>query len=261
MKRLIVLFVSALLSVSAFAQSQDKISVGYVHKKVTVHEKQKKKLAKFDAERGLTHIVEFHPKLYIYSANSISLSYIAGWRFNNWFLAGVGTGLDFATEVAQGVLGKVKHNIGNEGVIAGSYFHEDFWGYDGQMNKVSVPLYAHAKFYYMRTRWTPYSSLSLGARLAPKDCGLYFDFSAGVNYMPPAEFTEKYKISGFFFALGFTSQQMRDEYSIYVYDYSYTNCGLSHCQYNQNKQEHTHYNIIGEKRHAPGISLRLGVSF
>lgn len=273
MKRLILLLLLVTISLSVYAQKDDNVSVGYIRKEITIiekqkqekqkQEKQKKEYQKFDAKRGLTHIVEFHPKVYPSEKKSqISFSYIAGWRFNNWFLAGVGTGIDFATYVPH----EQRDKLGKEPeMLYRSGFYDVYDDYlKGSINGVSIPLYAHAKFYYMRTRWSPYSSVSLGGRLSPKDCGAYFDFSVGVNYIPPQTFTDKYKVTAFFAAIGLSiseMQNLREENDVKYYP---GGCSDSACPYVQSATRHSHLMTsvrVGSKVTYYGLSFRLGVSF
>lgn len=257
MKRSVVLFfVLTFLSMSVYAQD---VSGGFTHINRTYIEKQKKVYDKFDAKTGLTHIVEFNPKLYIDAASPhIGLSYIAGWRFNNLFLAGIGTGLDFA---AFFVSPEVKKAFKDSQSVV--YFETiDGNNIRGALNAVSIPLYAHARFYFMRTRWSPYASVSLGGRLAPKDCGVYFDFSAGVSYLPPQSFIDKYKITGVFatFGLCLTQQNDLSDFSSIYYGFG-GDCGDSNCPY-RGSGGHEHYEDIRLRRHTGvGPSIRIGVTF
>ena len=256
MKRLIILLALILVSLSSAAQHQKgNVSAGYIRKKVTIYEKQKEPLQKFDAKTGLTHIAEFHPKILSSDKSHISFSYIAGYRFSNWFLAGVGTGLDFATEVNKGMRKRIKNN--DETYYTTDYTPEYI---DGSANAISIPLYAHAKVYYMQTRWAPYSSVSLGGRFAPRDSGVYFDISTGVNYLPPQTFTDKYKITGIFAAIGFVTSNMQDE-SVHDSDWYSNQCGDNRCPYFNSKTSHYHYETHFYNGASIGLSLRLGVTF
>ena len=101
----------------------------------------------------------------------------------------------------------------------------------------SIPLYLHCRAYYMRTRWAPYSAVSLGGRLVPKDCGVYFDCSTGVE--------------------GYSYERKSiDEYDDNVY------CGSQACPYNHENHYHIEFhNIFSQKEIYGGTSFRLGISF
>ena len=256
MKRIIFVLVLLVLPYTVKGQVVMRSDRGVMSVSSTVVTKtrHKKENQKFDARTGLTHIAEFHPKLYFNLKDHISLSYIAGWRFNNWFLAGLGTGLDFATSIHKGM-----KNIAGTGKVLYSRPIRHVHLQGGAWNLISIPLYAHAKFFYMRTRWTPYSSVSLGGRLAPKDCGIYFDVSTGVNYIPPRSFTEKYKISSLFAAIGFTISEFQ---TCEVDDCNEVReCEDSRCPYYAEGDYHYHYSVEGIREQFHGLSLRVGISF
>lgn len=246
MKRYILTLLLIAISLPVVAQSQ-QVSGGFIRKKttetVTIEEKVKKTYEKFDAKLGLTHIAEFNTKAYFHTHGycHLGLSYIAGWRFNNWFLAGIGTGLDFATSYASSLKPYRAHYCEVCAVEAGGDI-------GGSANAVYMPLYAHARFYFTRTRWTPYCSISLGGRLAPYECGAYFDFSIGVNYLPSPSFTEKYKIGSFYATLGLNLTNLLDTGTYWG--------PQSHCAYKTAHEHADMYFGVGV-----GPSLHLGVTF
>lgn len=98
---------------------------------------------KFPAvERGYESMIELSPTIEAVSEFLfIDINYIGGYRFNNTLFLGVGTGLNFYMP------GK-----------------GDFQN----INKLYVPLYAHAKVYVMKGRLSPFVALSVGARLSTK---------------------------------------------------------------------------------------------
>ena len=190
MKRLI--FITALLVVSFTSDAQVVIrtnkdkNVKTVSSTVIKKEVIYKERKLYDAKVGFQQFIELSPKFSDHAHTGIN--YIGEWRFNNWIYAGIGTGLEFAHKVAKGAkaaMGKdvVSYNWGYQYDDYSYFSVEDveIETFRGSFNSVSIPLYLHSRAYYMRTRWAPYSSVSFGGRLASKDCGLYFDFSTGVD--------------------------------------------------------------------------------
>lgn len=127
--------------------------------------KQRKPLQKYNAKVGLQQEVclnwgfaedyDFH--------NFGLVNYIAGYRFNNWFYAGGGTGI----------------------YIYDSY-HLDQMYFPKPKVSAEIPLYAHCKIYAMQTRLAPYFTTSLGARFGLKsqfvDIGTMFNVGCGATF-------------------------------------------------------------------------------
>lgn len=287
MKRLI--FITALLVVSFTSDAQvvirsnkddnvKTVSSTVVKKEVIF--KEKKVFIRYDAKRGFRQFVEASTKLDFFSFDKghTGINYIGGWRFNNWLFVGAGTGIEFAHDVAHGVRQYVgesalvfKENdpfIRDEELCAYDMGLEDY----GPINLISVPLYAHLRTYFMRTAWAPYSSVSIGGRLAPKDSDVYFDFSLGVDYRA----NEKLHA---YFSVGFWLSRFRNDmwwwsenhYNV-TYDYygSKETCDNLSCPYRNEKEydgdyvSHYHYflsDMFYRKFVYGGLSFRLGVSF
>lgn len=273
MKRIIMIIAAlALLPLVSEAQivikkSQDKnmssVSATVVKKNVIYKERKL-----YDAEVGFQQFVELSPKIdffdFVYGHTGIN--YIGGWRFNNWIYAGVGTGLEFAHNFAKGT----KDFIGSDIVTYRDYrqtwiSENDLGDADiyGCFNRVSIPLYLHLRAYYMRTKWAPYSSVSLGGMLAPKDCGVYFDFSTGVDYRINKDYHA-------YFSLGFWLSKARVPYGSYnYYDRESVrfgeeeNCNASACPYRYERYHYHNffYNLFCRKDAYGGMSFRLGISF
>ena len=270
MKRIIMIIAAlALLPLVSEAQivikkSQDKnmssVSATVVKKNVIYKERKL-----YNAKVGFQQFVELSPKNVFDSAyGHTGINYIGGWRFNNWIYAGVGTGLEFAHNFAKGA----KDFIGSD-IVTYKYWDDDYIlsgdidadNY-GCFNRVSIPLYLHLRAYYMRTKWAPYSSVSFGGRLAPKDSGVYFDFSTGVDW----RINDDYHA---YFSLGFWLSKFREtsgwNYERNTNDWysSDEDCGTRACPYN-NKNSHYHnkfYNLFCGKDVFRGTSFRLGISF
>lgn len=295
MKRLI--FITALFVVSFASEAQvvirsnkdnvKTVSSTVVKKEVIYKEKkikekkvrEKKEFIKYDAKRGFQQFVEISPKLdfFDYEKGHTGINYIGGWRFNNWLFVGAGTGLEFAHYVSHGA----RQYVGESALVFKeyrSYFDPDLY-YDldvspyGSINLVSVPVYAHLRTYFMRTAWAPYSSVSIGGRLAPKDSDVYFDVSLGVD----CRANEKLHA---YFSVGFWLSRFRNAYSYWDWlsnhkvtrDYygSEEICDNLSCPYNNKKEydgdyvSHHHYllsDMYYRKEIFGGLSFRLGVSF
>ena len=272
MKR-IILIVAALMLLSGISdaqvvirKTQDKnmssVSATVVKKNVIYKERKL-----YDAKVGFQQFVELAPKIdfFDFDYGHTGINYIGGWRFNNWIYAGVGTGLEFAHIFAKGA----KDFIGSDIVT----YRENWYNYissgdidaykDGCFNRVSIPLYLHLRAYYMRTKWAPYSSVSFGGRLAPKDSGVYFDFSTGVDWRINDEYHA-------YFSLGFWLSKFR-ETSGWNYELDTTasyssneDCGTRACPYYNSEEDHYHikfYNLFCQKKVNGGMSFRLGISF
>ena len=271
MKRLILIIAAlALLPLVSEAQivikkSQDKnmssVSATVVKKNVIYKERKL-----YDAKVGFQQFVELSPKIAFSHYGHTGINYIGGWRFNNWIYAGVGTGLEFAHNFAKGA----KDFIGSD-IVTYEYWRHYYISLSsvdidadnyGCFNRVSIPLYLHLRAYYMRTKWAPYSSVSFGGRLAPKDSGVYFDFSTGVDW----RINDDYHA---YFSLGFWLSKFREtsewnyEHDTHEEYYSYEDCGTRACPY-YNKERHYHnkfYNLFYSKDIFSGMSFRLGISF
>lgn len=270
MKRIIMIIAAfALLPLVSDAQvvirkTQDKnmssVSATVVKKNVIYKERKL-----YDAKVGFQQFVELSPKIdfFDFSYGHTGINYIGGWRFNNWIYAGVGTGLEFAHNFAKGA----KDFIGSDIVTSYSGWYKDDIDIDaddyGCFNRVSIPLYLHLRAYYMRTKWAPYSSVSFGGRLAPKDSGVYFDFSTGVDW----RINDDYHA---YFSIGFWLSKFRENsdlnYELHTNDWysSDEDCGTRACPYYNSEESHYHnkfYNLFCRKAAYGGMSFRLGISF
>lgn len=133
--------------------------------------------------------------------SALRFSYIGGRRFNDYFFAGVGAGLDI------GVSNTYKPTAKDVGVYvvgeAGGW-NED-WAYL-PMQSIAIPLFVNFKGYFTKTKVAPYLSFSAGARLSTgKKLEIYngsggyegkkrygafkpfFEVAAGVNYRKSAD--------------------------------------------------------------------------
>lgn len=264
MKKIIFVIVALLASVTVFAQRgiprSNNVSVSS-----TIVTKKKSIVSK----HGFQQSVELGTKLDLIGEckGTTGVNYIGGYRFNNHFYAGVGIGLEFAHLVASGV----REYVESSTIIysVSEYIDDDIIKQElgisdaGSLNLVSIPLYMHLKGYFTKTKWAPYSSLSLGGILAPKENGLYADFSTGVDI----RLNDKINV---YFAAGVWYRHVRDTYLGYTghvprftnrpvyYD---GNCQDTACNLNNNHYHNMISNLFCRMTDTCGLSLRVGVSF
>lgn len=110
MKKLIII-IAAVLLLPIFADAQvvirknteknsSTVSTTVVRKNVIY--KERPEYTKYDAKVGYQQFVELGATFcFAYDAEhegkgATGVNYIGGWRFNNWFFAGAGTGLNFS---------------------------------------------------------------------------------------------------------------------------------------------------------------------
>ena len=257
----------------------NNISVGV--KRVT-ETKLEREYQKYDAKVGFQQFVEL-TDFEDFDNGMTGVNYIAGYRFNNWIFAGVGTGLDFSHRVNSGVLEYVG------GSVSGYLRDDDYYGsfllsqldeniiiegYQSYINPVYLPLYAHVRGYYTRTRWAPYSAFSVGGIFSSKEVSPYLDISTGVDVRLSKDPNKESK--HLYFALGFWYRSIIDKKDcFYLYDSNvsytsyalYENCHDSSCpiQVNTNRyDDHLHVqvsDVFGGKKSNFGISFRVGLSF
>lgn len=181
MKRLILIAVVILLSFSvAEAQQDERYSQGVFTQTTTVTrtkierpKREKPERPKYDAKRGFQQQASFSwwwtdddHSTKNYSA--LRFSYIGGRRFNNYFFAGIGAGLDI------GVSNTYKANVYE--TRRGSY---DVRSINDAvalpMQSIAIPLFVNLKGYFTKTRVAPYLSFSAGARLSTGKKLMFYD--------------------------------------------------------------------------------------
>ena len=134
--------------------------------------------------------------------SALRFSYIGGRRFNDYFFAGVGAGLDIGVSNTYKPTASVDR--------WGDHEIETPYGWDNQvdlpMQSIAIPLFVNFKGYFTRTKVAPYLSFSAGARLSTgKKLEIYdmsgnydrtlrygafkpfFEVAAGVNYRKSAD--------------------------------------------------------------------------
>lgn len=218
MKRIILIAVAIVLSLSAAeAQQDERYSQGVFTQTTTVTrtkierpKREKPDTPKYDAKRGFQQQASFG---WWWTANNygdkhhsaLRFSYIGGMRFNNYFFAGVGAGLDIGVsntdkpivrETERGYY-KVNNERMSDGYDSGKLM---------PMQSIAIPLFVNLKGYFTKTRVAPYLSFSVGARLSTgKKLMVYdkygnyedqlrygafkpfFEVAAGINYRKSAD--------------------------------------------------------------------------
>ena len=168
---------------------------------------QQASIPRYDAKRGFQQQVSFgwwwtdsHHHSPSYSA--LRFSYIGGRRFNDYFFAGVGAGLDIGVSNTNKPTAKADQ-WGYYEVTAGAWYYD--WT-NLPMQSIAIPLFVNFKGYFTKTKVAPYLSFSAGARLSTSkkleiynESGNYdrtlrygafkpfFEVAAGVNYRKSAD--------------------------------------------------------------------------
>ena len=221
MKRLIICSILLVFcAMPSFAQ-RNTISAGMLIRNTEVikKERQKKGLKTIDFKKGYQQEVSFaysyFKASYYFDYNfpqlrQLNFNYIGGYRFNHYFYAGIGTGLDFAASYNFRPLAIQGFNF-----VADSRYHEkgDYITNDRYrmylsilpVQKVSIPLYVHLRSYFMKTKWSPFLAFSAGVRFsAPKKVDIHEynkEYSNGRYYSKIGDYirTEKYgAVTGLF---------------------------------------------------------------
>lgn len=214
MKRIILIAVAILLSFSvAEAQQDERYSQGVFTQTTTVTrtkierpKREKPDTPKDEAMRGFQQQASMGWWLTMNRVHSaLRFSYIGGMRFNDYFFAGIGAGLDIG--VSHTYKPKVRAiNYGDYGVYEGMYDGSAFLEEIMPMQSIAIPLFVNLKGYFTKTRVAPYLSFSAGARLSTgkklmiyDEYGNYedqlrygafkpfFEVAAGINYRKSAD--------------------------------------------------------------------------
>lgn len=218
MKRIILIAVAIVLSLSvAEAQQDERYSQGVFTQTTTVTrtkierpKREKPERPKYDAKLGFQQQASFGwwwtDNDYGYkNYSALRFSYIGGRRFNNYFFAGVGAGLDIGVSNTNKPIVR-KSERGNYEVDSERYID----GYCSNklmpMQSIAIPIFVNLKGYFTKTRVAPYLSFSAGARLSTgkklmiyDEYGNYedqlrygafkpfFEVAGGVNYRKSAD--------------------------------------------------------------------------
>lgn len=246
------------------------------NKTIISEEKQRKN---YDARRGYQQMIELGSKLDLDGSDwkgTTGFNYIGGYRFNNWIFAGVGIGLEVSHRIVDPIFkdyaGDVFRSYGISwddisNLSIGGYDLFELWDLkaDGSLNLLNIPLYVHLRGYYMRGRCTPYTSLSLGGILAPKDAGGYLDFSNGVDFRIKKD--ESIQSSHLYMSVGlwFRSATKTGFNIEETYYEKYEVCSDVYCPIDESESSHYHFELdiydLLSKSISFGISARIGISF
>ena len=227
-----------------------------------VEKKPKTKAKAIEVKKGYQQEVSFaYSFMDVWpSVHHINFNYIGGFRFNRHLFVGVGTGLDFGAGF----------NFKPYVVEDSSYIYIDPTGAEGYgadalpIQKLSIPLYAHFKVYFMKTRLAPFLAFSGGVRFsAPKKLEVYEHDEKNYSWSRFGDYirTEKYgAVTGMFEVLPGVSYQFNDKYT-FNFQFGYaTRSG--HKWYNSwynslyNKDD---YSI--KRTWCHGFTMRLGFVF
>lgn len=220
MKRLILIAVAILLSFSAVeAQQDERYSQGVFTQTTTVTrtkierpKREKPERPKYDAKRSFQQQASFgwwHTNQSVYYKNysALRFSYIGGMRFNDYFFAGIGAGLDIGVSNTFKPIARQQYGYYD---LQDSDSMDGSIGYDGDigmpMQSIAIPLFVNFKGYFTKTKVAPYLSFSAGARLSTgkkimiyDEYGNYedqlrygafkpfFEVAAGINYRKSAD--------------------------------------------------------------------------
>ena len=129
MKKIIFIMIAVLFSVTTFAQRgitrTDNVSVSSTVVKKTSKQSETK--------YGFQQMINLEVALPLDTFAGIS--YTAGYKFNHWFLGGLGVGF----------LGNLERRVNQ------------------RLDSFYIPTYIHLRGYMSNKRWKPYASLSFGA--------------------------------------------------------------------------------------------------
>ena len=211
MKRFLA-FLVLLVSVSTLAFAQKNTISGSMMINTTDIIKTKKVFAKATVERGFEQEASFAYSFmcdWWSSVHHINFNYIGGYRFNHHLFVGVGTGLDFGAGYNFKPYVVEDNSPIYRAPTEGDGYAEH---YTLPIQKLSIPLYAHFKVYFMKTRLAPFLAFSGGVRFsAPKKLEVYEnDWPKLSDYIR----TEKYgAVTGMFEVLPGVSYQFNDKYT------------------------------------------------
>ncbi len=278
MKRLVLFFLLAILSSPfvAIAQSGDKVTGAMVvtttetivkqpvvtPKEEPVKEKRGRKgLKTVDFKKGYQQEVSLAYSMVVADWRAISMfniNYIGGYRINQHLFVGLGTGLDFGCN--YNFMPYVMED--EAGVYSGPHTNVSVDIYPIlPIQKVSIPLYANFKVYFMKTRWTPFLSFSAGMRISgAKKLEVYSSKGqySWNKYFDQYLRTEKYgAVTGMFEVMPGVSFQYNKKLA-FNFQFGYA----TRQTYDWEKDWFTSNDVYGVQKYwAHGFTMRLGVVF
>ena len=144
MKRLLIICATLLIANCAMAQIMTFRTITKVEPQKVVSNQQPETQQHGRTNKGYDQYINLS---YGYNRVSdfIGLNYIGGYRFNHLFFLGVGTGVDFAlfTPIMEKKFAICKPT------------------------RVNIPVYANFRTNFLNKTWSPYISVSAGARISP----------------------------------------------------------------------------------------------
>lgn len=217
MKKIVILLVLFLSTLGTYADNKKhndvySASTMYIVNETTVKNKEPKQYKLFEKSHQIQHEINLNWGFVTDRCfqNTGLVDYVIGWRFNPYLFVGGGVGLHL-------------------------YDDESSYGNYSKVN-AEMPIYANAKVYFMKTRFQPFVSTSLGARFGfniHDDIGTHFSFGGGCL----CNINDKWAIA---ITISYLLQQMQIGRTRNYYYYDNKERGL----YTQH-----------------GLSLRLGVIF
>lgn len=180
MRRIIALIVVIMfLPTGSLISADDQVSGGYIKEThIEIHKKKKEKVKKekVKKEKVKKELPSLKPITRGFESNITlgvntdiddvfcTLEYIGGYRFNNLLFVGLGVGAHIEDE--------------------------DYY---------SIPIFAHARTYFSKTRWQPFIALSTGVEIMEwNEASLYFEPAVGVNYRATSGFGINMQLGGGF---------------------------------------------------------------
>lgn len=161
--------------------------------------KERKLLKTVNITKGFKQEVNLAYSFIDFLTSHLNFNYIAGYRFNHYLFVGAGAGLDF------GCTNNHKPLLVRSGNYGGYYITNQYKYYDLPVQKVAIPLYAHFKAYFMKTRWAPFLAFSAGVRFS----------TAKKTYESVSDMQYSYKygaVTGMFEVLPGVSFKYNDKY-------------------------------------------------
>ena len=155
----------------------------------------------------------------------LGLNYIGGYRFNHIFFLGLGTGVDFALYTPM--------------------MEQQFL--NCRPTRVNIPVYINLRTNFTNKTWSPYLSVSAGARISPKTMlsannDFYYNQSGFLGNITFGLERHIHKKTSIYFGIGY---RLESFLSAMYYDYNY----------NYNSQTTFYQNIVH------GFNIHIGLSF
>lgn len=277
MKRLVIFLSIAFLSLPfvSVAQNQDKVTGAMVMnttetivkqpveapKEEPVKERRERKGLKIvDFKKGYQQEVSLAYSMVVdwLSISMFNINYIGGYRINQYLFVGLGTGLDFGCNYNF-----MPYVMEDENYVYSGPHTNVSVDVNPQLpiQKVSIPLYANFKVYFMKTRWAPFLSFSAGMRISgAKKLEVYSSKGqySWDKYFDQYLRTEKYgAVTGMFEVMPGVSFQYNKKLA-FNFQFGYA----TRQTYDWEKDWFTSNDVYGVQEYwSHGFTMRLGVVF